>query len=160
MTHKTLLILFISLFSISIFSQDSGTKLAPDFEFELEDGTKKKLSDYRGQVVYLSFWASWCKPCINGFEKYEKIRQQMEDVGVVLLNVSIDKDTSKWTNAIKVHRINGDHGKVAQNVVMESYQLYSVPAYEIIGKKGELLYLSQEEGRSVLDEFRGFVEGN
>jgi len=157
MRQKTIFLLLIFLLSLNIYGQESGTVLAPDFEFQLTDGSTKKLSDYRGQVVYLSFWASWCKPCISGFEKYAAIRQQMKEIGVVLLNVSIDESRSKWTKAIDDYQISGDHGLVSQAVVMEPWQLYAVPAYEIIGKDGKLLYLSQEEGRSVLDEFRRFV---
>lgn len=155
MIHKSITILFFLLLSFSSFSQEN--EIAPDFEFELQDGTKKKLSDYQGKVVYLSFWASWCKPCIVGFEKYEGIRKEMEKLGVVLLNVSIDDDASKWKDAMKTYTIAGDHALVNKQNVQELYQLYSVPVYEIIGKQGQFLYLSENPDRSILDEFRKFV---
>ncbi len=156
MTHKISAILLFLLLSFSTFGQEN--KAAPDFEFQLKDGTKKKLSDYQGKVVYLSFWASWCKPCIVGFEKYESIRKELEAVGVVLLNVSIDDNSDKWKEAMKNYNIAGDHAIVNKQNVQELYQLYSVPVYEIIGKQGQFLYLSDDPDRNILDEFRKFVK--
>jgi len=145
----------IFFLSISTFAQEK--KIAPDFEFQMVDGSKKKLSDFQGKVVYLSFWASWCKPCIVGFEKYADIRKKMEDLGVVLLNVSIDADHDKWMEAMNTYNIAGSHALVNKQDVQELYQLYSVPVYEIIGKQGQFLYLSDEPERSIMDEFRRFI---
>ncbi len=75
------LILLLILVPIFTYAQDYTNALvektvvkeyAPDFEMTLADGTKKRLSDFQGQVVYLSFWASWCGPCIKGFEKHRE----------------------------------------------------------------------------------------
>ncbi len=132
-------------------------EFAPDFKMTMADGSKKMLSDFKGQVVYLSFWASWCKPCIQGFEKYREMRESMEALGVVMLNVSIDKSDQKWRTAIQEVQPTGIHAKVAHDVVRLPYQMYSVPLYEIVGKRGQFLYLSEDGDRDILDDFRGFL---
>jgi len=104
------------------------------------------------------FWASWCGPCIKGFTRYHDMRESMQDLGVVMLNISIDKDETKWRSAISTHQPTGIHARVSHDVVREDYQMYNVPRYEIVGKRGEFLYLSQEEGRDILENFKLFLE--
>jgi|LSQX01.3.fsa_nt_gb cytochrome c-type biogenesis protein len=62
----------------------------PSVDFELEDlnGNKVKLSDYKGQLVFLNFWATWCPPCREEMPDMEAIHQQYGDKGVVILGVS------------------------------------------------------------------------
>ena len=132
-------------------------EFAPDFEMTMADGTKKKLSDFKGEVLYLSFWASWCKPCISGFNKYRPMREDIENLGIVMLNVSIDKSTEKWKTAIAEHQPTGIHAIVPQDDVRNDYQLYSVPLYEIVGKRGQFLYLSDDPNRDILENFKAFM---
>ena len=141
-----------------IIEEEVLKEFAPDFEMTMEDGSKKKLSDFQGQVVYLSFWASWCKPCINGFNKYRELRDDIESLGIVMLNVSIDESSEKWKSAITEHQPTGIHALVAHSAVQDLYQMYSVPLYEIVGKKGQFLFLSDELGRDILENFRQFIE--
>ncbi len=141
-----------------IVEEEITKEFAPDFEMTMVDGTKKNLSDFKGQVIYLSFWASWCKPCISGFKKYREMRKNIEELGVVMLNVSIDEKSENWKSAIKAHQPTGTHAHIPQAKVQDDYQLYSVPLYEIIGKDGEFLYLSDEPGRDILENFRQFME--
>lgn len=62
----------------------------PSIDFELEDlnGNKVKLSDYKGQLVFLNFWATWCPPCREEMPDMEEIHQQYGDKGVAILAVS------------------------------------------------------------------------
>ncbi len=140
-----------------IIEKEVVKEFAPDFEMTMADGSKQKLSDFRGKVLYLSFWASWCKPCISSFNKYRKMREDMEKLGIVMLNVSIDKSNEKWKAAIAEHQPTGIHAAVAQDSVRDAYQLYSVPLYEIVGKRGQFLYLSDDPDRNILDNFRQFL---
>lgn len=145
--------------SYEVITEEEVVKeFAPDFEMTMEDGSKKKLSDFKGQVIYLSFWASWCKPCIKGFNKYRGLRDEIESLGIVMLNVSINKAPSKWKAAIVEHQPTGIHAIVAHDDVRDAYQMYTVPRYEIVGKKGQFLYLSDEPGRNILENFREFIE--
>ena len=144
--------------STIIVEEEIVKEFADDFEMTMEDGSKKKLSDFKGQVIYLSFWASWCGPCIKGFNKYREIREDLEKLGVVMLNVSIDKDSEKWKVAIAEHQPNGIHALVPHDAVRELYQMYNVPRYEIIGKNGQFLYMSEEVGRDIIENFKQFFE--
>jgi len=162
--HLVLFILFTSTFLTAqdmpnmVIEEEVVREFAPDFEMTMEDGTTMKLSDLKNKVVYLSFWASWCKPCINGFTKYSEMRDEMEDIGVVLLNVSIDKNYDNWKAAIKEHQPSGIHGIVSHEEVKDLYQMYNVPRYEIVGKQGQFLYLSDEPGRNILENFQQFLD--
>jgi len=73
------------------FQELSGKKEAPDFTLLSLDGRKVSLQDYRGKVVFLHFWATWCKPCIEEFPTIERIHKEYKDKGLAILAVSIDK---------------------------------------------------------------------
>jgi len=147
--------LFIAVCSITAHGQE----IAKDFEFKNLDGETLKLSDYKGEVVYISFWASWCKPCIVNFKKYAPIRDELENLGITLLNVNIDEEEKKWHSAMKNNIINGIHVRGLElESLQELYQLYSIPTYEIINKQGILVYLSEDGSRNILDEFASWMK--
>lgn len=63
---------------------------APDFNLPKLDGTMVRLSDYRGKVVFLNIWATWCSPCREEMPSMEKLYQQMKGEDFEILAVSID----------------------------------------------------------------------
>lgn len=65
-------------------------KLAPDFEIDDFDGVRHRLSDYRGKVVFVNFWATWCEPCREEFPELVAFEKEMRPKGVALLTVSLD----------------------------------------------------------------------
>jgi len=132
---------------------------APDFKFITEDRQIKNLSDYKGQVVYLSLWASWCKPCISNFQKYKDLRKELASEGVVLLNVSIDTKEAKWQKALTtVDNLNGINAyPFDYNSVIRAYDISRIPAYHIIDKNGNFVYLSDKQNRNVLEEFKAWL---
>lgn len=155
MTLKYYFILFIGTLAFQLYGQD--IKQAPDFAMEILDGNSKMLSDYNGEVVYISFWASWCAPCITNFEKYKDIRSTLEEEGVILLNVSIDEDETKWLKAIDKLEINGINAIAKKENLYPAYQISSIPLYEIIGKNGQFLYLSDEANRDIVAQFKNWL---
>ena len=136
-----------------------GEEIAADFTVVTTAGEIISLSDYRGKVVYISFWASWCGPCIKGFIKYESMRKNLENMGVVLLNVSIDKTETKWKTSLARVPIVGINTFANQNIdeLKRNYQLSSIPAYFIVNKKGKFAYLSEKPNRNIMDEFRKII---
>ena len=69
-------------------------KLAPDFSLADLNDKHYRLSDFRGKVVFLNFWATWCKPCREEMPSMEILNKNFEKDGLVILAVSIDRVTT------------------------------------------------------------------
>lgn len=126
---------------------------APDFTLKDENGRTVSLNQYKGKVVYLSFWATWCKPCLKGFEKSYYIRQKLEERGIVLINVSIDKKESTWKSTMQRIKMPGINLLDTSDMMMKKYNLSSLPVYHIIDKNGRYAFLPTEGVRDVVEEF-------
>jgi thiol-disulfide isomerase/thioredoxin len=130
---------------------------ASEFLLKDSDGKVRSLSEFQGKVVYVSYWATWCKPCLMGFRKTTAVRDQMEDLGVVLLNICLDENEATWYETmsrvpmlgINLYAGNDDELKI-------NYDLSKLPTYYIIDKNGNFAYLP-EGSRDILEEFRKMV---
>jgi peroxiredoxin len=76
-------------------SQVSVGADAPDFALRSAAGTNLRLSEHRGQVVMINFWASWCGPCRQEMPKLDEIFARYERAGFTLLGVNIDEDAER-----------------------------------------------------------------
>ena len=134
-------------------------ELAPDFSYVDLSGSQEHLSELRGEVVYISFWASWCEPCLRNFKKYKAIRSQLLAEGVILLNVNIDKTEDLWQKSLAIQDIDGINVRASDiNKLHAQYELSSIPLYEIVNRPGELVYLPDDPNRSIIDAFKGWLE--
>jgi peroxiredoxin len=73
---------------------------APDFSIKGRDGQPIKLSDYRGKVVFLNFWATWCKPCIAEMPDMETMMSKFKDRNFQMLAISVD---NRWQEVDKFY---------------------------------------------------------
>jgi cytochrome c biogenesis protein CcmG, thiol:disulfide interchange protein DsbE len=80
-------------------------KTAPDFTLQDTDH-KVTLSQFRGQVVVLNFWATWCPPCVEELPSLINMQGRMREKGVTVLSVSIDVDADTYHRFIKQHQVN------------------------------------------------------
>ena len=91
--------------------------------------------------------------CIR--DRYEAVRAQLASEGVILLNVNIDKTEDLWHNALKVQEISGHNVRTTDIEGLQAdYQVYNIPLYEIVNRRGQLVYLPDDPDRSILDAFR------
>jgi len=113
-----------------------------DTNFTLPNQNKElvSLTDYRGKVIYLSFWATWCKPCLDNFEKYRHLKYGLEEKGVVFVNVSIDKNRDKAIEYVNRIGINGVNLFADDDLDAITRQFYisSLPLYYVIDQYGAL----------------------
>lgn len=150
-------LLSIILLALGLFVAEPEP--APPFTLVDGENNQVQLKDFRGQVVYLSFWASWCQPCLKGFRNSEEMRLKLAEQGIVLINVTIDKSDATWRETmtrIPMPGLNLYGGNNDQ--LKRDYELSHLPAYYIIDKKGNFAYLSDEENRDIYAEFRRFQE--
>lgn len=80
-------------------------KKAPDFTVKDSDRSVT-LSDYKGKIVLLNFWATWCSPCIEELPSLVQLQERWKDKGVVVLAVSIDVDENGYHKFIRDHGVN------------------------------------------------------
>jgi cytochrome c biogenesis protein CcmG, thiol:disulfide interchange protein DsbE len=75
-------------------------KMADDFALAM-DGQPQHLSDYRGKVVVLNFWASWCPPCVEEAPALNRLQRHIAPMGGTVLGVSIDEDPAAYEKFLK-----------------------------------------------------------
>lgn len=114
---------------------------APDFKIMGSDGKKYSLSDFRGKVIFLDFWASWCGPCLRELPYAKKIKQEFEGKNILFLYISIDEDLASWKKAITNHDIKGTHlnDPSFDGGVATDYNIRGVPSYFLIDKAGIII---------------------
>lgn len=116
-------------------------KPAPDFTLVSYENKRISLSDFKENVVYLDFWASWCKPCIELIPDSKKLKEIFKDAPVVFLNVSIDKNENSWRKMIEKEKITGVNlitsGLSSQ--MTSQYGVRALPRYFLIDKNGIII---------------------
>jgi thiol-disulfide isomerase/thioredoxin len=119
-------------------------KLAPDFTEFLTDGKKQmKLSDLKGKVVLIDFWASWCGPCRKENPNVVKTYEKYKNDGFTIMSVSLDTDRAKWLAAIKQDNLTWPNHvsdlKGWSSQVGRLYEVGSVPFTVLIDKEGRII---------------------
>ncbi|NOX64850.1 MAG: redoxin family protein, partial [Chlorobi bacterium] len=101
------------------------------------------IKKYRGKVIYVDFWATWCAPCRSGIERIKPLKEEMANEDVVFLyitNPTSPKGT--WENFIP--DIKGEHYRVSSDewsYLAEKFNISGIPHYALVGKKGEIISL-------------------
>ena len=121
-------------------SQIEGT-LAPDFTLPDLNGINHTLSNYKGKVVFLNIWATWCQPCKDEMPSMEKLHQRFKDKDFVMLAVSIDKDGKKAVEPfMKEYKLTFPALLDSAGTTSKLYETTGVPETFIIDKKGIVIH--------------------
>ena len=120
---------------------------APDFVLKSVAGKNLRLSEYRGDVVMLSFWASWCGDCRAQLDELGAMRDRYRDAGIELLAVSLDQNASQASEMLDAASYPVLHD--AGGVVGRLYDVTKMPVMVLI-----------DRGGVVREVFEGFRRGN
>src|SRR6202142_98622 len=108
---------------------------APDFTLQDSDHSIT-LSQFRGQVVVLNFWATWCPPCIEETPSLVRMTARMKDKGVVVLAVSIDADDAAYHKFLKDYSVNMVTVRDESRKASDLYGTFGWPETYIIDRSG------------------------
>ena len=111
---------------------------APGFRLALYDGSETSLSDLRGQVVVLNFWASWCEPCREEAPTLERVWRAYRERGVAFVGVNV-KDVPKGSSAfIEKFGITYPNGPDPYDRIARAYRVFGYPETYIIDVDGRV----------------------
>ncbi len=118
----------------------SGTRLAPDFTLKTTEGKNLTLSDYKGKVVILDIWATWCAPCRRMIPDLVELKKQYGDKGFEIIGISVDQQTKPdVVPFIRNYKINYPVVYMDQKVWNEYGGFPSIPTSLILNKEGEII---------------------
>ena len=112
---------------------------APDFELADVDGNIVSLADFKGKVIFLDFWATWCRPCTRLLPAHQKLQKQFKNDNVAFLYISMDKNANKWRNYLANGTFPGVHLFANKNMV-EKYNVESLPYSVLINADGKIVW--------------------
>jgi len=110
-------------------------RAAKDFPLTL-DGKPVHLSDLRGKVVVLNFWATWCPPCMDEAPSLNQLQQQIAPQGGVVLGVSVDDDASAYDNFLESYKITFPTYRDPSGQIAVDYGTSMFPETYIIDRHG------------------------
>lgn len=123
--------------------EDTVLDKAPDFNLPDIDGNIKSLKDYKGKLIYLDIWATWCGPCRIQIPAMKELEKKYGDKGIVFLSVSVDpeKDKDKWMQMIKEEQMSGEqlYAGVTSSSFGLNYKVEFIPRFIIISPNGEII---------------------
>ncbi len=120
----------------------SRPKVAEDFTVKTPDGRTVRLSEYRGKVVFINFWATWCLPCREELPAMERLFQRTKKAGLVMLAVSVDADPKVIAPFLDEQRFTFTVGLDPKMELANTYGVRALPASFIVDRDGHLAALA------------------
>ncbi|MEH7086201.1 thiol-disulfide oxidoreductase ResA [Neobacillus drentensis] len=146
------------------FTKDTKQKVAvgaqaPDFALVDMQGKKHKLSDYRGQGVFLNFWGTWCPPCKKEMPYINNQYHQYKDKGVQVLTVDIQESELAVNQFAERLKLDFPIMIDTDKEVMNTYGIDPLPATFLINKNGEVVdyytgELTEEKVREFMEKIK------
>jgi thiol-disulfide isomerase/thioredoxin len=131
-------------------------KEAPDFSSVALDKKNYSLRDFRGKVVLIDVWATWCSPCIKSFPAVQSLQEAFKDKPLILLFIAHDRDEKKWRTFLGSYKnLNGIHFRIPDSPFYDAYKITGLPRYILIDKEGKIVNAfaasANEKLRSTID---------
>jgi len=137
---KLILMVFVFLpFSVSAISVGDTV---PSFKARTIDGSKSvALEDYRGKVVLVDFWASWCPPCLKSLPKYDDLRRELGTSDFEIVAINVDENTDDAKKFLAKHPVSYPIAKDPKGVLPGVFGVKAMPTSYIVDQNGVVQYV-------------------
>ena len=135
---RRMIAVLLMCFTTSVFAVSEGD-MAPNFKLRnIETGKGETLRKYRGKVVYLDFWASWCGPCRTSLPLLNKLRAELKRKGFEVIAVNLDENLDDAKKFLKRFPVDYPVLLDPKGRLPKKYDLPGMPTSYLIDRKGRI----------------------
>lgn len=137
---RPLLILLLSSVLLPGITARAVSGAAPDFSLQSRDGGTISLREFRGQVVMINFWATWCGPCREEMPHLEALYQRYSALGFRLLGVNVEEDSENAEAWLEEMPVSFTILFDPENRVSELYDVIAMPSTVLVDRQGNIRF--------------------
>ena len=141
LTNTVIALVFSVFAASSLASSGMEGQQAPDFALKSSTGENLRLSEYRGDVVMINFWATWCGPCRQEMPLLDELYNRYQRVGFNLLGVNIDDDSRRAMQMAEELGIDFPVLFDASKEVSRLYEVEAMPVTVLVDREGTVRYV-------------------
>ncbi len=129
------------LLVLLVSATSAGLVQAPDFTLKSDNGENLKLSELRGEVVLINFWASWCGPCRQEMPLLSELHDKYRDMGFTVLGVNVEENSSAARKLLKDMPVSFPVLFDSDSSVSRKYDVVAMPSTVLVDRDGNVRYL-------------------
>lgn len=135
--RKSHFIFLLMLFTVPLKNSYAAT--APNVSLNIM-GSHKTLNDFKGKLVYIDFWATWCIPCRKSFPFMNELSNKYSNKGLTIIAINLDKDLSRVKPFLKKYPPNFNISYDQSGMSAEKFNVKVMPSSFLIDRNGRIIY--------------------
>lgn len=153
-TIALLALSFVSVVAIAKIKADS----APDFVLKSATGNNVRLSELKGRVVMLNFWATWCGPCAEEIPHLNELHESLDPYDFELLGINLDEDQSKAKHLANKLKVNFPVLFDKDKDVSKSFDIKAMPTTIIIDRAGKIRHVNRGFKKGYIERYHRQIQ--
>jgi len=139
--RKFLLTVLVLIMPASLAFAVRNVGPAENFTLKSAEGKNIRLSEYRGQVVLINFWASWCGPCRQEMPHLDALQQKYEGLGFTVFGINVEQNRDMADKVLRDIPVTFPILFDDENIVSELYDVDAMPATVLVDRNGEIRFI-------------------
>ena len=132
---------------------------AIDFTYPDKEGNEFSLSSFKGSLVYVDVWATWCGPCTAQIPALKELEEEYHGKNITFLSVSVDTDKDAWLKMVDEKELGGTQlWADGWSGITKDYAIFGIPRFMLFSADGNII--STDAPRPTSDEIRGLLDSN
>jgi len=156
MKYKKLL---LAVILINVFFSQLSYAATPNISLKFSNSTQH-LSDFKGKLVYLDFWASWCIPCRKSFPWMNKMHEKYKTKGLEVIAVNLDKDSQLVSQFLKKYPALFKVAYDSSGDTAEQFKVKGMPTSFLINREGKLISVHMGFRKKDMAKLENLIQSN